>query len=167
MAFINLRPWCSHELHDQSLQLLCVCLKGEHGTWWTAEQPSYMHQTLVVSNEHNIFIKWWDSSYLPSPRVWWRSGLFLSWVVLGIPTMWTTGTCSENALEIVRQELAKISTIYLHPAIPLMALNSPTPKLDTGKPINAIRKINLLRRYQNADTLFFYSRIPICGVSST
>ena len=34
---------------------------------------------------------------LPLPRVWCNMGLVLRCKVLGVPTIWMTGTCSEKA----------------------------------------------------------------------
>ena len=36
-------------------------------------------------------------AHLPSPSVWCSMGLLFCWEVLGTPTMWSTGTCSEKA----------------------------------------------------------------------
>jgi hypothetical protein len=38
-----------------------------------------------------------NATDLPSPRVWWRSGLVLTCVVFGLPAMCRIGTCSEKA----------------------------------------------------------------------
>jgi hypothetical protein len=59
-------------------------------------------------------------------------GFDFCWVVLGTPTMCSTGTISEKAYEhktYIKLQLQICDDKYLPPAMPFIALNSPTPKL--------------------------------------
>lgn len=58
-------------------------------------EPAYVaNMTSEDTAQVQVDVK---STNLPSPRVWCSMGLVLSCKVFGVPTMWTTGTCSENA----------------------------------------------------------------------
>lgn len=71
--------------------------------WSPVGKPSpelhyWKHQIFMGTSKHRLIPAQATALYLPSPSVWSTNVLSFCWVVLGTPTMWSSGTSSEAAI---------------------------------------------------------------------